>query len=164
MTAYTIAAGSSCLPANNMAGIYRIEKRLDLADTGVNGVNGGAGVVQNDTVTLATIPAGTLVLGAYFSKITASSNLASLDIGDGDAATTYFSAIDLTSLTTKKGCSWSSTLSEGAPNTLAIAGQLGKYYAAAGVLKAKSNTNATCKTGVIVVGLLCIDVNATHTA
>ncbi len=155
MSTYSVltGAGVEAYPAFPVAPIFAIDGKVDFST-----VNSGSGTVQNDIITVLQIPANTLVLAVAYKTTTVSSNLADVDIGDGDVRDGYVDGLDMRS-TLKDGCSWVTTFNEAAPNTTADGMSLGKFYTVADTIDLKQNTNATIVTGVIWLRAICISMN-----
>ncbi len=155
MSTYSVltGAGVDAYPAFPRAPVFAIDGKVDFST-----VNGSTGTVQNDIINVLQIPANTLVLAVAYKSTTVSSNLADVDIGDGDVADGYIDGLDLRS-TLKDGCSWATTFNEATPNTTLEGMSLGKFYTAADTIDIKQNTNATIVTGVIWLRAICISLN-----
>jgi hypothetical protein len=161
MTTYNLTDGTpSGFPAGHTTPYTIAERVIDWSATsGAEVVNSGSGTVQNDVIQIFQIPAGTWVQGVYYKVVTASSNLADLDIGDGSDTDGYHDGIDATS--TGAGFSFlGAALTEGTPNT--FTGYIeGKYYSAADTIDLLQNTNATITTGRIKFSVVMLNLNPT---
>lgn len=151
MATYDVTVGGTAAVAYvNGLPITKVSAEVDFST-----INGGSGTAQNDIITAINVPAGTMVLGVAYEVVTASSNLADVDIGDGADPDGYHDGVNMTS--TGSGFSFSTTLTEGTPNTVAGFG-LGKYYAAADTIDLVHKTAATVTTGLIRVSAVMMAV------
>lgn len=156
MATYSVMTGSGVNAYNaDLAGIYSVTATLDFTE-----INGGSGTAQNDIVTLIQVPANTYVLGVFWKVDTTSSNMADLDIGDGDDTDGYVDGASMA--TAVDGASFAGALTVASPSTFpngTVAFANGKFYTAADTIDLKQNTAATVVTGVLKVKALMIDCN-----
>jgi len=126
----TSTANSTPMTATD--GCFRLKNTIDTSD--ITGDYTGIGA---DTMQVLDIPAGTFVSTVILNITTAqtaATDTITLDVGDGDDADGWLDGVDAETAAVSLSSTATYTLTEGAPNTLAISpafGETGKYYSAA---------------------------------
>lgn len=101
MAAYTDSLGfnkgnAACFPANGNRSVTKVSVDLDFAAIATaRAAAGVAALGAADTLDVIALPAGTAVLMAGVDVTTAEGAVCTMDLGDGSAATTYMSNVDL---------------------------------------------------------------------
>lgn len=95
-----------------------------------------------DIIQVFNVPAGTVVLGVYAKCVEANGATATVDIGDADSATGYFSNFNMNS---EGGFDWSDT-------TTGL--DKAKWYASPGIISVKSDH--TIGTGSLLLRMVAI--------
>lgn len=104
-------------------------------------------LAQNDTIDLADIPAGTLVMAAQWEVVGTEGAARNFSVGDTSSATAFVGSTSANSATS--GAKLAMTLSEGTPNTVAAV-----YYAAADKLRLAAVTSGGLVAAKIKVKLV----------
>jgi len=113
----------------------------------------GTALVQNDTVDIWTVPAGTRVYDAWTRIQVAGTAGSTLTLGDVASATGFITSVAL------DAAAQTHVLGNGAylvNNATPIVTVTPKFYSAATVLRATLNSSATPQTGVVEVNWLVL--------
>ena len=108
-------------------------------------------LAQNDTIAIAKIPAGSIVLAAHWEVVTAEGAARNFSVGITGAATKYVASTSANSVTT--GASLAMTLSEGAPNTVAAVYEAAEANVVVGAVTSGGLTATKIRVKLVVATL-----------